>query len=184
MTDTQQRLVEDNIPLPRFVLKKYFNNGNGLPFEYEDMVQVGNYALCKAAKTFKPSNGFTFSTYACHVIRTQYRNELRRYFADKRKANNGNVSLDAVRSNELGDEYTFHDVLAVNETPPDEVFLQNMALREALKTIIALPYGELLLHTLTKQVRQRDAGRIIGISQPTMSRRLDKCKKILRDAIT
>ena len=65
LNDAQRKLVEENLPLVRFMVRKYYM---GIPMEFEDKLSVGNIALCKAAANFNPNRGCKFSTYASNVI--------------------------------------------------------------------------------------------------------------------
>ena len=65
MTDAQKQLAESNMKLVWGVIHRKF------PWlaENEDVVSVGNLALCKAAQTYEPGKGIAFSTYAWTVIK-------------------------------------------------------------------------------------------------------------------
>jgi RNA polymerase sigma factor (sigma-70 family) len=62
-------LVEENIKLVGYVANKMMNLA--VPYYYfdmDDVFQEGSIGLWKAAQTFKPEKGFTFSTYASRCI--------------------------------------------------------------------------------------------------------------------
>lgn len=68
----ENRLVEDNLRLVHFVVRKFVD----LPKEtYEDYFQEGCIYLTLAAERFDASKGFTFSTFAASYIY----NGIRRY---------------------------------------------------------------------------------------------------------
>lgn len=75
LTSEQQKLVKDNHRLVRYVMHKKFsyipNN------EYDDCLQCGYMALCKAAIRFDSEFGAEFASYAIPAI---YR-EIFRYLS-------------------------------------------------------------------------------------------------------
>lgn len=64
LTADQKKLVSDNIGLVHTVAKKFPHLGM-----YDDRVQDGYVALCRAAQGFDPNMGRKFSTYAVPAIR-------------------------------------------------------------------------------------------------------------------
>ena len=69
----QKALVEKNMNLVPYILKKYINLTEDIDMRYEELIQQGNFALCKAAKKY--NNSVKFNTYAEVVVR----NELYKY---------------------------------------------------------------------------------------------------------
>lgn len=64
-----QRLVEDHLPLIRWVVQAYISyNESAVGLEFDDLCQEGAVALCHAAATYKAGKT-AFSTYAVKVIR-------------------------------------------------------------------------------------------------------------------
>ena len=70
----RDELVEENLPLVHFVLKRFRDRGA----EYEDLYQYGCIGLVKAVDRFDPSYNVRFSTYAVPIIM----GEVRRYLRD------------------------------------------------------------------------------------------------------
>lgn len=70
----REELVEENLPLVHFVLKRFRDRGA----EYEDLYQYGCIGLVKAIDRFDPSYNVRFSTYAVPIIL----GEVRRYLRD------------------------------------------------------------------------------------------------------
>jgi RNA polymerase sigma-B factor len=66
-------VVRANQPLVHHVLKRF----DYADEPYEDLVQVGNLGLLKAAQNFDPSRGVRFSTYATSMIEGELRHHLR-----------------------------------------------------------------------------------------------------------
>jgi len=72
-----ERLVKANLRFVISVAKKYAPSGIGL----EDMIEEGNLGLIKAARTFDPTRGFKFISYAVWWIRQA----IMHYIADKNR---------------------------------------------------------------------------------------------------
>ena len=70
----REELVEENLPLVHFVLRRFRDRGA----EYEDLYQYGCIGLVKAVDRFDPSFNVRFSTYAVPIIM----GEVRRYLRD------------------------------------------------------------------------------------------------------
>lgn len=99
MTKQQQQLVEDNMNLVPFTIRRYY------PWHVddEDIIQIGMIGLCQAAMAWDENKG-TFSTYAiCRI-----RGVLSHHFK-KEKKRIPTISLDQVLVND--DDFTFHDFL-------------------------------------------------------------------------
>ena len=73
MTNEQKKLVEENMTLVYYTLKRYY------PWllQDEDTRSIGMMGLLKAAQKWEPSKG-KFSTFATKVIRTEIINEWRK----------------------------------------------------------------------------------------------------------
>ena len=67
------RLVEENSPLIKSVIRRYKNKG----VEYDDLYQIGSMGLIKAIKNFDSSYGVRFSTYAVPMIAGEIKRFLR-----------------------------------------------------------------------------------------------------------
>ena len=62
-------LVEDNLALVHWCVKRFLPPAAIAAIGYDDLVSVGNIALVKAAQYFDPAMGFRFTTFATHSIR-------------------------------------------------------------------------------------------------------------------
>ena len=70
--DAKTRLVEENLPLIRSVVKKFEGRS-----EYDDLMQLGSIGFLKAVSNFDPSYGVRFSTYAVPMIMGEIKRFLR-----------------------------------------------------------------------------------------------------------
>lgn len=70
--DAKTRLVEENLPLIRSVVKKFKGRS-----EYDDLMQLGSIGFLKAVANFDPSYGVRFSTYAVPMIMGEIKRFLR-----------------------------------------------------------------------------------------------------------
>jgi RNA polymerase sporulation-specific sigma factor len=69
-----EELLVNNAPLVRSIAIRFAGRGT----EQEDLIQIGTIGLLKAIRTFDPSRGCAFSTYAVPLIL----GEIRRHFRD------------------------------------------------------------------------------------------------------
>ena len=68
----REQLIELNIPLVRFVAKRYIDRG----MEYEDLIHEGTLGLIRALDKFDLSLGFKFGTYATWWIKQNIEKSL------------------------------------------------------------------------------------------------------------
>lgn len=73
LDDTGRRLVEENINLVPYIINRCFRS---LDWEFDDLVSIGNIAICQAAATYKQDRGIKFTTYASNCIVNNIRKEL------------------------------------------------------------------------------------------------------------
>ena len=67
------QLISQNMGLVKTVARRFI----GRNAEYEDLVQIGTIGMIKAIRSFDPSRGTTFSTYAVPLIVGEIRRHLR-----------------------------------------------------------------------------------------------------------
>lgn len=180
LTDEQRKLVEDNLSLVPYTLKKYYPDFARMPIEYEDLKGHGYCALCNAAETFDTSKGFSFSTYACSAIRGYILHELRKLHQDKRKVMLNKLSLDAFYITQNGAGFRLMDIIPEKRSPIDEVVDKKIMLTKAFDKIRSMPDGDVILSILTKQVVRKEAEKLISASHQTVNNRLKRCKAIIR----
>jgi RNA polymerase sigma-B factor len=70
-----ERLVREHMPLARGIAGRYRDRGESL----DDLVQVAYLGLVKAARNYRPGDGFSFKAYAVPTMT----GELRRHFRDR-----------------------------------------------------------------------------------------------------
>ncbi|MDR0840317.1 MAG: SigB/SigF/SigG family RNA polymerase sigma factor [Christensenellaceae bacterium] len=71
--EAMARLVSENAPLVRAIVRKYIGRGT----EYEDLYQIGCMGLVKAIRNFDTSYNVRFSTYAVPMIAGEIKRFLR-----------------------------------------------------------------------------------------------------------
>lgn len=78
LTREQELKLVENEKLIHTAIQAVFTNGRAVDscVEYEDLVQIGYIALCKAIKTYD-STKHAFSTYAMTIIKNDLCNQLR-----------------------------------------------------------------------------------------------------------
>ena len=97
--DAKEKLVSENSPLIKSVIKIYLNKG----IDYDDLFQLGSLGFLKAINNFDKSFNVKFSTYAVPMIA----GEIKRFLRD-----NGIIKISrkiktlAVKINKYVDEYT------------------------------------------------------------------------------
>ena len=70
---SKSKLIEDNSPLVKSVIRRFKNRG----VEYDDLYQLGCLGFLKAIKNFAPDFGVRFSTYAVPMIAGEVKRFLR-----------------------------------------------------------------------------------------------------------
>lgn len=165
MTTEQEKLVEENLRLVDFVIRRKFPRWREIG-EYEDVQQTGRIGLCKAAQTYDPGKGPTFSTYAAKCIRNELKMALRSVNALSREGDDRRLSMDAV----LGDDdFTIADLVP----DPGADTEHQLEVREKLQKLMAAFEDEPILFAVaTRQMTQMEAADILGISQPHVRRRI------------
>ena len=178
--NVKKEFFNHNIRLVYYIVKKY----DGAAAEYDDLVQCASIGLWKAIKTFDPTKGFQFATYASRVMHNEILMLLRankkgRIIDDKQI-----VSMDsALNIDADGNSLTFEDILQSSCCVEDHLmeselskiiaeFVENYNTRNAE---IASMY--------VKGMTQRMIADITGISQSYVSRIINKFKRDLKKHI-
>lgn len=170
MTAEQETLIEDNLRLVDFVIRRKFPRWREIG-EYEDVQQIGRIGLCKAAQTFDPAKGHTFSTFAVKCIRNELKMALRAVNALSHEGETKSISLYSL----IGEDAT--ELLNLIPDPSADTENQ-LEVQEKLRKLRAAFEDEPILFAVaTKQMTQDEAAELLGISQPHVYRRI---KSILK----
>ena len=122
MTDIERKLTEDHLPIVAKVIQTLTCSCRYVSYdERQDLLQIGNLALCKAAMTYDGSR--PFETYAKVVIR----NAIYDYWRSLQKERTYTCSMDAIADNETDTSY--QQLLA------DTSSLQNLEQEHNLRSI-------------------------------------------------
>ncbi|MGM9681639.1 MAG: RNA polymerase sporulation sigma factor SigK [Eubacteriales bacterium] len=164
----REELILHNMRLVAHIVKKYYT-GYGAQ---DDLISIGTIGLIKAIDSFNVDNGTRFATYAGKCLQ----NEILMYFRSQKKTL-GDVSLsETIDVDKDGNPLTWSDVLAVEDTIADDLFIKISSekarqiisehLSEREQTIIRLRYGLDGREPLT----QREIAGRLGISRSYVSR--------------
>jgi RNA polymerase sigma factor (sigma-70 family) len=165
MTEAQTKLVEENLPLVRFTIKKHFqgamrsDRNTGLLDSFDDLEQIGRIGLCKAAANYDEGKGCTFSTYAVICIRGEISRELRAARTSRRDPEKPPCSLDKIYGD---DEADLRDLI------PDPVtdIVREVEARDAYTKVAKAFEGEpVLLAVATRQMTLDEAAELLNISK-------------------
>ncbi len=164
----REELILHNMRLVAHIVKKYYTGYAA----QDDLISIGTIGLIKAIDSFKVENGTKFATYAGKCLQ----NEILMYFRAQKKTQ-GDVSLsETIDVDKDGNPLTWSDVLAVEDTIADDLFVKisgqkaRAIIREQLtpreRTIVRLRYGLDGRAPLT----QREIAGKLGISRSYVSR--------------
>lgn len=171
LSDKQKKLVEANVFLVPFVVKKYLAL---LDMDFEDMVSVGYYGLCRAALCFNPSRNCTFSTYATKVIIATIKRDIEYNCRLKRGGGIKPVSIDAMEEDAEDGESTEYFKYIWDRGVNVEA--------EAINNVLYSPIWKLapVFYKLQKRgMLEKELGKELGISgQAVNLRKKTELKKV------
>ena len=198
--DALCRLVAENTGLVRSVALRFCNRG----VDYEDLCQIGHIGMIKAIRNFDIDRGCAFSTYAVPLIigeikrflrddgEVKISRELKRRSALIMSAREKFIAdygyepklsdLSAVcgmTAEEISEDFSLEDRLGKDETPEIN---EKIALKQAIERL-PRPEREIILLRYFKQMTQIEVGRVLGMTQVTVSRREQKALDRLRVAL-
>jgi len=182
MRANEEKLVEENIKLPGFVLKKYFPTR----MNDEDLYQIGCIGLMTAARKFDASLGYTFSTFAAKVIRYTIIRAIRDECAEKRLINKLAYSLDEIIfSTGEGDVNLTRQVADLETRSPEDEVLRNISLNKIMEAIDGLPLQQQSCFRgyYLEDINQVQLAKMLGIKQVTVSREIKRATKIIKGKI-
>jgi len=119
-------LILDNLNLIYFALKQL-----GLYEELDEYYDLGLIGLVRAADSFDPGKGFTFTTYAIRCIRNEILKELRLDNGPARKANKNTISLESVVLNDSDGR----EILLIDMIPSDFNMDEYLIRKETMETL-------------------------------------------------
>lgn len=168
LNDAQRSLVEQNLSLVGFVLRRHFP-GQFTGAAREDALQEGCIALCKAAVGYRPGS-IAFSTYACRCIYVELLKSIRLSRAACR-----NPAMEAASI----DDEDFH-LQAVSPVRVEDA----AAVRMLLERIAHLPPRERSAILMAMEGMSQDAiGARMHLSQASVSRLLRDIRRQLREEV-
>lgn len=180
LNDEQRKLVEDNIALIHYVIKKH---SLAAMYEYDDCFGVMAIGLCKAAATFDPSKGWAFTAYASKCML----NEMfmfNRGYKRRREQGISEISLetpvfDDNDTTSIGDtvayDYDFTDSVTLSETIK-AVFKR---VEERYGTSRKKDYFPIFMLSASG-MRHIDIASLYGVHQTVVSRKVKEVREVLR----
>ncbi len=181
--DLQARniLIERNLRLVAHIMKKYYAQ----TADQEDLISIGTIGLIKGITTFDPSKGARLATYAARCVE----NEILMYFRSQRKSSHDVSLSDYIETGTDGAALSLMDVVSDDDDLTEQISnkehiclvrqLVDTCLTEQERQVVRLRYG---LGGGQPQ-RQREVGKILGISRSYVSRiekrALEKLRKEL-----
>ncbi|MGL4875150.1 MAG: sigma-70 family RNA polymerase sigma factor [Clostridium sp.] len=172
--------IEEHLGLARKVAGE-FSRLSYCSYGYEELESQAFVGLCSAAKKFDINKGYTFSTFAVPIIRYWILRTFRddRWLSQKRGVRHEiyslNIKVGEKQEEEmqdmLKDDFTFEEVSI------DSIWIKDLLLilNDKERVVIKLHYFD--------NLPQQEVAKVIGVTQATVSRRLRKAIKKLREAI-
>ena len=162
-------LIERNLRLVAHIAKKYQNTED----ELDDLISIGTIGLIKAINSYDEKKGSRIGTYAARCID----NELLMMLRGKKKISKEVSIYDPIGVDREGNEINLLDVIESEQVDVidkmelsgrlkllNELFGKLLSERE--KEILTMRYGLFG----TKEITQREIGKILGISRSYVSR--------------
>jgi RNA polymerase sigma factor (sigma-70 family) len=145
-----------------------------LNLDLEELTNIGNLALALSVANWdesrSPGGAVHYGSYLVQQVRWRLRNEVVRLFGKGRNPRRRHASLDA----EIGDDFKLADTLS----RPDSS-LASVEVRETARLLLASlsPEDQEIARLVWMQdMTLKDAARVVGRSQQTLSSRLTKIR--------
>jgi len=183
-----ERLVRDNEKLVQFVVSRYLKRYFVPGMEREDLVSWGMIGLVRAAQTWDPERGGSFSTLAYKVIERSIARGVMQEWKPEEAA--VTLSLDALMSEEAGSEReeSFLDQMAGEQDVESEIL--DDAARDVVRAAVAeLPEPErrLIQWHYYEDVPVGQAAAALGVSRQSVFYRqrsaLHKLRSVLAPSL-
>lgn len=157
--------IEQNFGLVHSVCHKFTG-------EYDDLFQIGCIGLIKAVRTFNPSHGTAFSSYAVPIIR----NEILTSFRKKRIMP---ISLDEpIGEDEKGNTMTLYDTLASDkDVEADIINKAEMSEKLSVLTSLMSPRYLVVLSGYLSGKRQLEISKETGLSRQYVNKLIMEIRK-------
>ncbi len=164
--NARAELIEHNLRLVAHIVKKY-----STPQDQDDLISIGTIGLIKAVDSFDHRLGIRFATFAGKCVT----NELLMYYRSQKKLTREVSLSETIDIDKDGDPLTWGDVIAVEDTIADDIFLRLRSERAAAlirqlepraRKIMILRYGL----NGDKPLTQRETAERLGISRSYVSR--------------
>ena len=170
MTDEQRKLVEDNHNLIYSFLQSCC-------LSIEECYDLAAIGLCKAAMHYKNDIGL-FSTLAYKCMRNEIGTEFRKKTADKYLPENLVTSYDAELHNDNGDVCNLLAYIP-DDTNVETEALSNLFLENYIKRL--KDRDKLIIKLFSLGYTQKEIGKIVGCSQPEVSRVKSRMKRYFEE---
>lgn len=170
------KLIEDNMGLVYNIISnrflQYIND--------DDIVQCGRIGLWKAAKSFNPNLGFQFCTYAGTCIENEIKMEFRRNSRVIPSYITGFISLDAPISSDESESSFVSDIISDTYSRMEESETLSV-IQDILDTLNER--DRQIIQFYMEDYNQKDIGKMTGLSQPHVSRRIKAIMKQIRQKL-
>lgn len=170
--EERDRLIEDNVGLVYHVAYRYFGNDINYSYSFEDFIAEGIFGLIEAANNYDESKDIKFTTYACKCIRYVLLTALRN---DNRKCRKSNMKVSLDQHLKTCEDLTLLDRVVIKEE------YNNIKMLELLDIIDRCNIKQIkfIVVKLEQGFTTAEIAKMLGTSQPTVSRRIIQLRKRL-----
>lgn len=174
LTTEQAKLVEDNYRLIYYVINKM-----GVSIgEDEDWYGIAACGLCKAAQTYNPNAGFTFSTYAIKVMCNEMKMAFRKCVSKSRVPRDLVSSYNQQVATDADVDSEFIDIMASSENVEYKV-LSKLAI-ERTKEKVSPRVAKMLSYLAMGYTNER-VGDIMGCSHNYVEKMKIKFRELYKE---
>lgn len=187
LNDEQRKLAEDNHNLIYSILQKYKLGYD----DVEDWYGIAAEGLCKAAATYDPSSGNTFSTYAYTVmgndIKCMFRHKYSRETVSVNNANSDNKRVYPVVYS-LSESITDDGNCVLDDVIGSDSFVENLEYWDIIECVLKKmsPKCKYIIKMLIDGYKQSEAAKKIGCSRAYVNSVwidfVTKCRKANEEA--
>jgi RNA polymerase sporulation-specific sigma factor len=178
MTEEQQKMVEDNINLARYMTNKWLKGGVR-NFDYDEIFSMFSFALCKAARTFDPNKGAKFATYAGRCMENEIKMAFRKMGRIGRENSRMNFE-DPIHIDTEGNPLTLMDIYSNDDHLKYNEILDIMCAKDALGMLKDREI-QIIISRYFHMKSQKIIADELKISQSYISRLEKKIIKKLKD---